>query len=90
LKRRIALATGQKKPDMVVKNVNIINVLSGDIHNSDVAIAYGIFVGFGQTEEYRWHGTQNVIDARGKFMCPGLIDGHIHLESTFLAPKGIL
>jgi adenine deaminase len=31
--------------------------------------------------------TQNVIDARGKFMCPGLIDGHIHLESTFLAPR---
>jgi adenine deaminase len=87
LKRRIALATGQKKPDLVVKNVSIINVLSGDIHNSDVAIADGIFVGFGQTEEYRWHGTQNVIDARGKFMCPGLIDGHIHLESTFLAPR---
>ena len=87
LKRRIALATGQKKPDFVVRNASIINVLSGDIHNSDVAIADGIFVGFGQTEEYRWHGTQNVIDARGKFMCPGLIDGHIHLESTFLAPR---
>jgi hypothetical protein len=54
LKRRIALATGQKKPDFVVKNVSTINVLSGDIHNSDVAIADGIFVGFGQTEEYRW------------------------------------
>jgi len=87
LKRRIALATGQKKPELVVRNASIINVLSGDIHNSDVAIADGIFVGFGQTEEYRWHGTQNVIDARGKFMCPGLIDGHIHLESTFLAPR---
>jgi adenine deaminase len=87
LKRRIALATGQIKPDLVVKNVSIINVLSGEIHKSDVAIADGIFVGFGQTEEYKWHGAQNVIDARGKFMCPGLIDGHIHLESTFLAPR---
>ena len=87
LKRRIDLATGQKKVDLVVKNANIVNVFSGEIHKSDVGIAEGIFVGFGQTEEYREDGIQNVIDAQGRFMCPGLIDGHIHLESTFLAPK---
>jgi len=87
LGRRIDLATGQKKVDLVVKNASIVNVFSGEIHDSDVAIADGIFVGFGQTEEYRKYDAQNVIDAQGMFMCPGLIDGHIHLESTFLAPK---
>ena len=87
LRRRIDLATGQKKVDLVVKNASIVNVFSGEIHDSDVAIADGIFVGFGQTEEYRKYDAQNVIDAQGMFMCPGLIDGHIHLESTFLAPK---
>ncbi|HEY6166211.1 MAG TPA: adenine deaminase [Nitrososphaeraceae archaeon] len=87
LRRRIDLATGQKKVDLVVKNARIVNVFSGDIHDSDVAIADGIFVGFGQTEEYGKYDAQNVIDAQGMFMCPGLIDGHIHLESTFLAPK---
>ena len=86
LRRRIDLATGQKKVDLVVKNARIVNVFSGDIHDSDVAIADGIFVGFGQTEEYGKYDAQNVIDAQGMFMCPGLIDGHIHLESTFLAP----
>src|ERR671933_361607 len=87
LKRRIDFATGQKKADLVVRNARVVNVFSGEIHKSDVAIADGIFVGFGPTEEYKVHEPQNVIDAQGRFMFPGLIDGHIHLESTFLAPK---
>ena len=86
LRRRIDLAAGQKKVDLIVQNANIVNVFSGEIHKSDVAIADGIFVGFGQTEEYGKFNAQNVIDVQGRFMCPGLIDGHIHLESTFLAP----
>ena len=87
LRRRIDLATGQKKVDLIVKNASIVNVFSGEIHKSDVAIADGIFVGFGETEEYGKYDAQNVIDAQGRFMCPGLIDGHIHLESTFLHPR---
>lgn len=82
LKRRIRLAKGQEKVDLVVKNANIVNVFSGDIHRTDVAVAEGIFVGFGEGYE-----TKNTFDAQGKFMCPGLIDGHIHLESSFLSPK---
>src|SRR5918912_892363 len=82
LKRRIDLATGQKKAELVVKNANLVNVFSGEIHRSDIAIADGIFVGCGQTEEYGEYEAQNFIDAQGRFMCPGLIDGHIHLEST--------
>ena len=48
LKRKIDLATGQKKVDLVVKNASIVNVFSGEIHKSDVAIADGIFVGLGK------------------------------------------
>jgi adenine deaminase len=87
LKRKIDLATGQKKIDLLVKNASIINVFSGEIHKDNVAIADGIFVGFGHTEEYDQYDAQDVIDAQGRFMCPGLIDGHIHLESTFLVPR---
>jgi hypothetical protein len=53
LKRKIDLATGQKKVDLLVKNASIINVFSGEIHEDNVAIADGIFVGFGHTEEYK-------------------------------------
>ena len=87
LKRKIDLVKGQKKVDLLVKNANIVNVFSGEIHNDNVAIADGIFVGFGHTEEYKEYDAQDIIDVRGRFMCPGLIDGHIHLESTFLVPR---
>ena len=87
LKRKIDLAKGQKKVDLLVKNANIVNVFSGEIHNDNGAIADGIFVGLGHPEEYKEYDAQDIIDAQGRFMCPGLIDGHIHLESTFLVPR---
>jgi adenine deaminase len=69
----------------VVKNAKIVNVLSGDVHQADVAIADGIFVGFVSEEEA--YNAKNLYDAHGRYMCPGLIDGHIHIESTFLSPQ---
>ena len=83
LERMISLAKGQERVDLVVKNAKIVNVFSGEIHQADVAIADGIFVGFGE-EAYN---TENLYDAQGRYMCPGLIDGHIHIESTFLSPR---
>ena len=65
LERKITLAKGQKRVDLLVKNANIINVFSGDIHKTDVAISNGIFVGFG--EEYDF---ENLYDAQGRFICP--------------------
>jgi adenine deaminase len=69
-----------------VKNAKIVNVLSGEVHEADVAIADGIFVGF-EEEEAVAYNTKNLYDAQGRYMCPGLIDGHIHIESTFLSPQ---
>lgn len=82
LRRRITLAKGQEKVDLVVKNANLVNVLSGQIYQTDVAIAGDIFIGLGECYE-----AKRYIDAQGKYMSPGLIDGHIHIESTFLSPK---
>jgi adenine deaminase len=48
LQRKISLAKGQERVDLLVKNAKIINVFSGEIHETDVAIADGIFVGFGE------------------------------------------
>jgi adenine deaminase len=80
MKRRIDLAKGQEKVDLLVRNANIINVFSGEIHNSNVAISDGIFVGLGEN-----YDSKKSYDALGRFMCPGLIEGHIHIESTFLS-----
>ncbi len=87
LKRRIDLAIGKEKIDLIITNANIVNVFSGEIYKGDVAIADGIFVGFSRISEYTEKGYHKVIDAQERFMCPGLIDGHIHIESTFLSPR---
>jgi adenine deaminase len=82
LKRKIDLAKGKEEVDLVIKNARIINVFSGDIQQTDVAIANGIFVGV----EEGYDNAGRSYDACGRYMCPGLIDGHIHIESTFLTP----
>ena len=86
LERKINLAKGQEKVDLLVKNAKLVNVFSGEIHQADVAIADGIFVGFGGEGEEEYN-TKNLYDAQGRYMSPGLIDGHIHIESTFLSPR---
>jgi adenine deaminase len=82
MRRRIALAKGQDKVDFLIRNAKIINVFSGEIYNSDVAISDGIFVGFGDK-----YDSKKSYDALGRFMCPGLIEGHIHVESTLLSVR---
>lgn len=79
---RISLARGEKKADLVIHNCRVVNVLSGEIHTSDVGIADRIFLGFGNYTGHREY------DAAGRYLLPGLIDGHIHIESTLLTPPG--
>jgi adenine deaminase len=79
-RQRLAVARGDAPADVLVKNARVLNVLSGEIHEADVAVAAGLVVGFSGRE-----GRQ-VVDAGGRYLCPGFIDGHIHIESTLLSP----
>ena len=78
LKDSIRVASGVGKVDLLIKNGRVINVFSGQIERADVAIWNGIIVGFG---DYR---AKEVIDLEGQFLCPGLIDGHVHIESSMV------
>ncbi|MBI4804695.1 MAG: adenine deaminase [Desulfovibrio sp.] len=78
--RKIGLALGDIRADMLLKNARLVNVLSGDIHDADIAIADGIIIGFGDYQ------ADKIIDCQGRHVSPGLIDGHIHIESTLLTP----
>ncbi|RME09755.1 MAG: adenine deaminase, partial [Ardenticatenia bacterium] len=77
LERRIAAAHGDEPADLVLRGGRLINVFSGDIETADIAIADGVIVGIGDGYE----GKQT-IDVSGKWLAPGLIDGHMHVEST--------
>jgi len=75
---KLAAAKGDIQADLLVKNAQIMNVLSGEIHKGNVAIYDGRFLGFG---DYK---AKETINAKGLYMAPGFIDGHIHFESTML------
>jgi len=76
----IAAARRQQVVDLLVRDVRLVNVLSGEIHPAHIAVKDGIVIGF---EEYP---AETVVDAGGRHCVPGLIDGHIHIESTLLSP----
>lgn len=83
--RQIAeLALGHEKSDLVLKNGQVIDVFSGRIRQADVAIQDGLIIGVGSYEG------KNEIDLSGKFISPGLIDAHLHLESTLVNPQALV
>ena len=80
--RIINTARGLEKADLVIKNANIVNVLTDEVYKADIAITDGIIAGVGDS----YSGIRE-IDAEGKFISPSFIDGHVHLESSMLLPS---
>ena len=78
---QIKAASKTETCDLVIKNVTIIDVFQNDSFISDVAIKNGYIVGIGE-----YNGTFT-IDGTGKYICPGLIDGHAHIESSLTTPN---
>ena len=76
----IDVAAGRAPADLVFKNVNVVNVFSEEIITADVAVAGGVIAGVGS---YRG---RTELDCTDKFLCPGFIDAHIHIESSLAAP----
>lgn len=79
LAARIEVALGNKPVDLLLKNGHLVNVFAGCIHPSDVAIHDGIVVGFGD------YDAVETVDIQGRYVTPGFIDGHLHLESSMLS-----
>ena len=78
LKERIRIASGDGVADLLIKNGRVVDVFSGEIEKKDVAVFRGVIIGFG---DYR---AREIIDVKGDFLCPGLIDGHVHVESSMV------
>lgn len=80
MKKRAELAAGKRTCSLVLKNCKIINVFSGKIIESNLAIDNGKIIGIGNYEG------DTVIDLNWKYVAPGLIDAHMHMESTLVTP----
>lgn len=69
---------------LLFKNGSIVNVFTGEIETKNVLIDDGIIIGIG---DYDDNDADEIKDISGKYICPGFIDGHIHIESTMLLPE---
>ena len=78
----INVARGLEKADLVIKNANVVNVLSEEIYKGDIAIVDGIIAGIGEN-----YSGKKEIDVNGAYVSPSFIDGHVHLESAMMLPK---
>ena len=75
----ISVARGEKPADLVLANARVVNVFTGEVEAGNVAISGGVVAGVGDYRE-----AHEVIDLGGRYLAPGLIDGHTHLESSLL------
>ncbi|HEX5219655.1 MAG TPA: adenine deaminase [Verrucomicrobiae bacterium] len=80
--QKLSVARGERPAELLFKNARVVNVFSGEIHQANVAVEDGRIVGFGDYKARR------VINLRGAYLAPSLIDGHFHVESSMLtAPE---
>jgi adenine deaminase len=79
IRKMISVAKGDSPADLVLTNARIVNTLSGEIERGSVAVYRGRIAGVG---DYRQ--AKEIIDLRGRYLAPGLINGHTHLESSML------
>ena len=78
--RLLRCARGEEPCDLVLKNGRVVNVFDGSIISADVGICGSLIAGIGS---YQGKKEQ---DLAGACLCPGFIEGHIHIESSMLSP----
>ena len=79
--RIVRVAAGLEPADLVLKHATYVNVFSNELCTADIAVAEGLIVGMGTYEG------RLTYDMHGKIVLPGLIDAHIHLESSLVSPR---
>ena len=82
LSNLIAVARGDLPADLVLRNGRVINVFSGQIETADIAIYAGMIAGVGAG-----YVGEKEVDLAGAYVAPGLIDAHVHIESSLCVPS---
>jgi adenine deaminase len=81
LARRIAQGRGSTPADLVIRDVRLFDLVTGDLVRTDIAIAGETIVG-----TYGAYQGRRVIEGRGRVAVPGFIDTHLHVESSLVTP----
>ena len=75
-------ARGLRKIDLVLRRARLVNVLSGEVYLTEIGVHQGRFMGSGTFSD-----ASEEVDLDGRYLAPGLIDGHVHIESSCLCPE---
>lgn len=87
-KQLIDVAMGRIKADLILHHAQILNVYSGEVLNGEVWVKDGFIAHVYYHEDIEPRGQAlHTIDCGGKFLIPGLIDAHVHIESSMLSPR---
>jgi len=81
LENLIQHARGEAPADLLIENARVVNVLSGEIQETSVALARSRIVGLGD------YPAQDRLDLEGAYLAPGFIDAHVHIESSLVPPS---
>lgn len=82
--RAVEAAMGRIPFDLAIRNVRVVNVMTREIMEADVGIAGDTIAYVGAWQDN--HSARNVIGGEGRFAIPGLIDSHMHIESSMMTP----
>src|SRR3982750_1552052 len=75
---KLAVARGDERAELLFKNARVVNVFSGEIHQTNVAVDDERVIGFGDYE------AREIVDLDGAYLSPAFIEGHFHVESTMV------
>ncbi|MBQ3391766.1 MAG: adenine deaminase, partial [Clostridia bacterium] len=79
---------GKRPCTMAVENVQLVNVFSGEIYPATVYVYDGFIAHIAKGQSADRSLALEIVDGKGAYLTPGLIDPHIHIESTMLTPRG--
>lgn len=82
----IEASLGKTPIDLLITNVRLANVLTGEIYPTDIAIYGGQIVAVEPPGTQPQRQASRVLDGNGQLMVPGLIDSHLHIESSLVTP----
>src|SRR6266545_2032604 len=78
---RLEVARGDTPASLALRNAQLVNVWTGEIYPTDILVQGSHIAALGQGYAAEWE-----INLGGRYVCPGFIDAHVHIESSLCTP----
>lgn len=87
-KELVDAAIGRRRFDLLIKNIKLVNVFSGEIYPAEIGLCNGYIAHVEKSQKGNSleAGADNIYDGKGRYAVPGFIDSHVHIESSMVTP----